>query len=120
MSDYLIEQWTDWIVGSLPEEQQALYTYVIHMEDRLAEVVATEGEFMDRLKIERPHQLAADRFGMTLFELLQTLRDIEEHVSERLEQMLAEVSWVDCTHLVNGGDRKVFYVSLPSAGTGKE
>ncbi|MBA2176204.1 hypothetical protein H0266_15005 [Halobacillus locisalis] len=113
MSDYVIEHLTRYILQSLPEHQRALYTYVIDIEDHLADMVATEGEFMARLETDRPHQQAADHLGMTLFELLQSLKDIEEHISDRLEHMVREVSLIDCTHLKTRGNQQLFYVPLP-------
>lgn len=112
-SDYVIEHLTRYIVQSLPEHQRTLYTYVMDIEDHLADMVATEGEFMARLETDRPHQEAADHFGMTLFELLQSLKEIEEHISDRLEHMVREVSLIDCTSLITSGERQLFYAPLP-------
>ncbi|MGP4075889.1 hypothetical protein [Halobacillus sp. K22] len=81
MSDYLIKLLTEKIINSFPEEEKVIYNYVIQMEDQIAEEVATPAEFMNRLHVESPHKLAAQAFGMTLFELLQTLKQVDEKIA---------------------------------------
>ncbi|MCA0983525.1 hypothetical protein LCL89_05590 [Halobacillus yeomjeoni] len=113
MSEYLIEHITRCIVQSLPEQQRALYKYVVDREDLLADKVTTPGEFMSLLETDQTYQKAADHFGMTWLELLQSLKKIEEHIADGLERMVNEVSWTDCTHLINKEGQQLFYVDFP-------
>jgi len=118
MNDYLMKLLTDKIINSFPEEEKEIYNYVIQMEDQIAEEVATPAEFMNRLHVDSPHKLAAQAFDLTLFQLLQMLKQVDEKIAHQLEPMLKAVQWKDCTELINerGGDdtnRKLFYVSIP-------
>ncbi|MFC0522946.1 hypothetical protein ACFFGV_04985 [Pontibacillus salicampi] len=117
MNNYLIRQLTDKIVRALPKEKKEIYTYVMRMEDEVEKEVATSAEFLDYLKIEAPHKLAAEHFGLTLFELLQIMKDVELDIDQQLTSMMDEVKWMDCTDFVYSTStkkQKVFYVSIPN------
>lgn len=118
MSDYLLNILTDHIISTLPQKQRDLYNYVIKMEDDMAEEVDSAGEFITRLKIESPHKLAADHFELTLFELLQVMKEIEEEVARQLPSKMDAVKFIDCTDSIHADlnvkkDQKLYFVSLP-------
>ncbi|UOQ44302.1 hypothetical protein MUN89_21045 [Halobacillus salinarum] len=118
MSDYLLNLLTRRIVSTLPKKQKDIYTYVVKIEDEIAEEAATKTEFMNRLQHDNPHELAAEHFGLTLFELLQMMKEIEEEVARQLIPMMEAVEWIDCTDLVGAKselkeNQKVFFVPLP-------
>ncbi|GGD23047.1 hypothetical protein [Pontibacillus salipaludis] len=116
MSDYLVKQLTDKIVRALPKEKKDIYNYVMRMEDDIEKEVATSAEFLDYLRSEAPHKLAAEHFELTLSELLQIMKDVEIDIDQQLTSMMNEVKWVDCTdffYSASKKNQKVFYVSLP-------
>ncbi|GGF27715.1 hypothetical protein GCM10010954_28540 [Halobacillus andaensis] len=117
MSDYLIKMLTNKIVASLPKEKREIYAYVINMEDEFAEEADSAEEFMVRLKSESPHKHAAKHFGMTFFELLQTINHIDREIAGQLETRIQLVSWKDYTEVARAKmgiplHQKVFLLSL--------
>ncbi|MGR9049714.1 hypothetical protein ACQ4XT_13895 [Halobacillus faecis] len=118
MSDYLMKTLTDHIVRTLPQKKREIYNYVIKMEDEIAEEVTSSGEFMDRLKHDSPHKRAAEHFDLTLFELLQMMKEMEEEIACQLASKMDDVKWIDCTDIIRARsnvkeNQKIYFVSLP-------
>lgn len=118
MNEYLQKILTENILSTLPEQQKDLYHYVIKMEDDIAEEVDSEEQFMNHLRSVSPHKRAAKHFNMTLFELLNVMKQVEEEISRQLIPMMDAVKWKDCTEIVLSKSQlkenhKVFFVSIP-------
>ncbi|MEH6962591.1 hypothetical protein V7195_26800 [Priestia megaterium] len=53
---------------------------------------------MTLLKEQSPHHQAADRFGMTIFETVALMQEIEDEINEKLERKLDRYKWIDYTN----------------------
>ncbi|NIK27160.1 hypothetical protein FHS45_000251 [Thalassobacillus devorans] len=118
MNHYLEKLLIDKIVESLPGDKRELYKYVIQMEDEIAAVTATRKEYISYLSINSPHKKAANHFDITLLELLNRMKEIEEEVGKKLIDCMESIEWRDCTdivhqHLEYEERKKYFLVAIP-------
>ncbi|WJE16290.1 hypothetical protein QRD89_02750 [Halobacillus sp. ACCC02827] len=115
MSHYLRNILKKNVLLQMNPDKRELYTYVIQMEDELAETVSTPDDFIRLISSDQPHRKAARRFGMTLFELLQTMKDLERDIHQHTLEMEAAVRWIDYTEKMGREDGfRCFLVDIPS------
>ncbi|WP_085507042.1 hypothetical protein [Thalassobacillus devorans] len=118
MNEYLEKLLFDKVVESLPDDKKELYKYVIQMEDEIASVTATGKEYISYLSFNSPHKKAANQFNITLLELLNRMKEIEEEVGRKLIDCMESIEWRDCTdivhqHLEYEENKKYFFVAIP-------
>ncbi|WP_040979551.1 hypothetical protein [Oceanobacillus jeddahense] len=115
MESYLEKKLLEKVMSRfLSKEEQLVYEKVINMENRISEKASTPEHFMDLLRVESPHQHVAEAFELSLPELLKILKEIEEKIEKRTEQIKVETQWMDCTNVVSAAfevnnNRKYFF-----------
>lgn len=115
MDSYLDKKLLEKVVNRfLSKEERLLYGKVINMENVISERALTPEHFVDLLRAETPHKQVAVEFGLSLPELLEVLKKIEEKIENCIEKINPETRWLDCTNAVSGTfgtneNRKYFY-----------
>ncbi|GGP12059.1 hypothetical protein [Oceanobacillus neutriphilus] len=115
MDNYLDKKLLDKVISRfLSKEERLLYGKVINMENVISERALTPEHFVDLLRAEAPHKQVAAEFDLSLTELLEILKEIEEKIENRIEKVSTETRWLDCTNVVSGTfetneNRKYFY-----------
>jgi predicted translin family RNA/ssDNA-binding protein len=102
MNEKMMEVFVRTIVASLPRKRRKLYQFIEGMEDSLARQSDTREEFLALLREHSPHQQAADRFNMSIEETVRFMHDIEDEISEKLENKLKNYKWIDFTEQLHG------------------
>lgn len=90
------------IVASLPRNRRKLYQFIESIEDTLAQQSDTREEFLALLREHSPHQQAAERFNLSIEETVRFMHDIEDEISEKLENKLKNYKWIDFTEQLHG------------------
>lgn len=115
MDSYLDKKLLEKVISRfLSKEERLLYEKVINLENVISEKALTPEHFVDLLRIESPHKQAAAEFNLSLPELLEVLKEIEEKIDNRIEKVNVEARWLDCTNAVSAAfetneNRKYFY-----------
>ncbi|MCT1902408.1 hypothetical protein [Oceanobacillus sojae] len=115
MDSYLDKKLLEKVVSRfLSKEERLLYGKVINMENVISERALTPEHFVDLLRAKIPHKQVAVEFGLSLPELLEVLKKIEEKIENCIEKINLETRWLDCTNAVSGTfetneKRKYFY-----------
>ncbi|MFP7734713.1 hypothetical protein ACLHDF_15130 [Priestia aryabhattai] len=97
MNEKMMEFFVRGIIASLPINKRMLYQFIEGVEDHLAQEAETKEQFLILLKEQSPHHQAANRFGMTIFETVTLMHEIEGEINEKLERKLDSYKWVDYT-----------------------
>lgn len=115
MDNYLDKKLLEKVISRfLSKEERLLYGKVINMENVISERALTPEHFVDLLRAETPHKQVAVEFNLSLPELLEVLKEIEEKIENRIEKVNTETRWIDCTNAVSDAfetneNRKYFY-----------
>jgi hypothetical protein len=80
VNEKMMEFFVRGIIASLPINKRMLYQFIEGVEDHLAQQAET--------KEQSPHHQAANRFGMTIFETVTLMHEIEGEINEKLERKL--------------------------------
>lgn len=102
MNEKMMEVFVRNIVASLPRDRRKLYQYIEGIEDSLAQQSATREQFLALLREHSPHHQAAERFNMSIEETVRVMHDIEDEISEKLENKLKNYRWIDFTEQLHG------------------
>jgi predicted translin family RNA/ssDNA-binding protein len=102
MNEKMMEVFVRNIVASLPRNRRKLYQFIEGIEDSLAQQSDTREEFLSLLREHSPHHQAADRFHMSIEETVRFMHDIEDEISEKLENKLKNYKWIDFTEQLYG------------------
>ena len=97
MNEKMMEVFARDIIASLPFNKRMLYQFIEGVEDRLAQKAETKKQFLTLLKQQSPHHQAAERFGMSIYETVALMHEVEDEISEKLEKKLDRYKWIDCT-----------------------
>ncbi|MBD1380764.1 hypothetical protein [Metabacillus arenae] len=102
MNDKMMEVFVRNIVASLPRNKRKLYQFIEGIEDSLAQQSETKEQFLALLKEQLPHLQAANRFNMSLDEIVKLMHEIEDEINEKLESRIKNYKWIDYTEQVHG------------------
>lgn len=102
MNENMMEVFVRTIVASLPRNRRKLYQFIEAIEDSLAQQSDTREEFLALLREHSPHHQAAERFHMSIEETVRFMHDIEDEISEKLENKLKNYQWIDVTEQLHG------------------
>jgi hypothetical protein len=97
VNEKMMEVFARDIIASLPINKRMLYQFIEGVEDHLAQQAETKEQFLKLLKEKSPHHQAANRFGMTIYETVALMHEIEDEISEKLERKLDRYKWIDYT-----------------------
>ncbi|MFS0904623.1 hypothetical protein AB3N02_16320 [Priestia aryabhattai] len=100
MNEKMMEVFTRNIIASLSINKRMLYQFIEGVEDHLAQKAETKEQFLTLLKEQSPHHQAANRFGMTIFETVTLMHEIEDEINEKLERKLDRYEWIDYTDYI--------------------
>ncbi|OVE34307.1 hypothetical protein CCZ20_27230 [Priestia aryabhattai] len=102
MNEKIIEIFARNIVNHLPRNKRKLYQFIEGIEDSLAQQSETKKQFLTLLKEQLPHLQAANRFSMSLDEIMKLMHEIEDEINEKLERKIKSYKWIDYTEQVKG------------------
>jgi exonuclease VII large subunit len=102
MNEKMMEIFARNIVFSLPRNKRKLYQFIEGIEDSLAQQSETKEQFLTLLKEQLPHLQAANRFNMSLDEIVKLMHEIEDEINEKLESKIKNYKWIDYTEQVHG------------------
>lgn len=100
MNEHLMNIFTCEIIARLPRTKRNVYEYIESMEDQLASQCETKEQFLTLLAEKSPYQLAADRFHMSLQEMYELMKEIEDEINSRLDLKIEKHRWIDYTYKV--------------------
>lgn len=116
MNEKMMEVFARDIIASLPSNKRMLYQFIEGVEDRLAQQAETKAQFLTLLKEHSPHHQAANRFGMTIYETVAFMHEIEDEISEKLERKLERYKWIDytdyATYSKQASDSAHYYLTI--------
>lgn len=102
MNDRLMELLLKSEVRKLPENKKRLYQFIIDMEDRLVEKSNTVEEYLQLFTAYSPYEIASRHFNMPFSMITKLMNEIEEELSERIEERCRKVRWYDYTNQLIG------------------
>lgn len=102
MNEKMLEVFVRNIVSSLPRSRRKLYQFIEGIEDSLAQQSDTREQFLALLKDQSPHHQAANRFNMSVEDTVRLMHEIEDEISEKLENKLKNYKWIDITEQLHG------------------
>ncbi|MBD8027892.1 hypothetical protein H9636_14670 [Ureibacillus sp. Re31] len=102
MNDRLMELLLKNEVRKLPENKKRLYQFIIDMEDRLVEKSNTVEEYLQLFTAYSPYEIASRHFNMPFSMIAKLMNEIEEELSERMEERCRKVRWYDYTNQLIG------------------
>ncbi len=100
VNDHLLEILARDIVKHLPESQRNLYTFIVNLEDELAQQANTSDHFMSLLVKHSPHQQAAQHFSMPFGEVMKEMKLIEGIINRELDEKVNKIKWIDYTNKI--------------------
>lgn len=80
MNEKMMEVFARDIIASLPFNKRMLYQFIEGVEDRLAQKAETKKHFLTLLKQQSPHHQAAERFGMSIYETVALMHEVEDEI----------------------------------------
>ncbi|PLR68490.1 hypothetical protein [Bacillus sp. UMB0893] len=100
MNEHLMNIFTREIISRLPRTKKNVYQFIEGMEDQLASQCETKEQFLTLLAEKSPYQQAADRFHMSLQEMHELMKAIEDEINNRLDLKIKKHRWIDYTDKV--------------------
>lgn len=102
MNDQLMELLLKSEVKQLPEDKKRLYQFIIDIEDSLVEKSNTADEYLQLLTAHSPYAIASRHFNIPFSTIAKLMNDIEEELSERIEERCKKIRWIDYTEQLIG------------------